>query len=224
MEKIRNEELQLGYQLMSFLSTINKVIYSRCGKFAGACAQEGIPQIVDIDQERICKCRPGHNGNALNICFEPSSKFVCTTGCDGYARIYSISNLDEIMEVKSLKIGREIKQEHQILQPSWNEHSHLLALPGTNYLLITSEELKWVIQPIPEINHKEVRAKTSTSLVSLGSAPLVLPRASARVALRPTEAGGYDREDDRASFSLFPGDHRRCMCARACAVQKEEGR
>ena len=105
---------------MKFLGPVNQIKYSNDGNLLAAASEEKIVSIFNFKKEKVYKCHPGHEASCLNISFNYSGKFLSSIGCDGFLNIYDITNLENIIHVKNLKIASEIKpSDEQILDAAW---------------------------------------------------------------------------------------------------------
>ena len=57
-----------------------------------AAGEENTVQIYNCKKEKTFKCYE-HKGHTLNMAFQPENKYICTTGCDGYANIFNLSSI-----------------------------------------------------------------------------------------------------------------------------------
>lgn len=79
--------------LLYMMSTkIEQITFSRSGKCLGVASTEGIPAFLDMESKNLTKCRPGHIEYVTSVFFSHNEKYLCSTGADGYLRLYLIEN------------------------------------------------------------------------------------------------------------------------------------
>ena len=62
--------------------------YHKNGNFLGIAAEEDTLNIWRSSNQRVSKCRPGHEGFVIGSQFDPLERYVASAGCDGFVNLY----------------------------------------------------------------------------------------------------------------------------------------
>lgn len=112
---------------MKCFGKIYKIDSDHSGKYISCVSDENTLSFYVASSKKIYKCQKSHESSCVNLCFQNpkdgSSKYVCSTACNGTLNIYEIIEKEEEVElkmVKTLKISREtVVLNEQILQAHW---------------------------------------------------------------------------------------------------------
>lgn len=108
----------------------------------------------------------------LNVCFDPQDRFVLSTGYDGLAILYQLSEPPKL--IRKYKIAKDLTPDgFQMLQADWNPNGKILALPGQmNLQLLRIDPDPEDIKSVYTVSHSKeisiIRWINETNLLTVG--------------------------------------------------------
>ena len=97
-----------------FEEKVGQINISKSGKCLGLAYAAGTPAIYDMEGKNMIKCRPGHIDIVLSVFFSNDEKYFCSTGNDGYLKVFSIEGDDYLSPSLKFdcKISKDINRLH----------------------------------------------------------------------------------------------------------------
>lgn len=107
--------------------SIYKIASDDSGQYLACASDENTLSLYESKTQKIYKCTKTHEASCVNVCFQnpknQTSKYICSTSCNGTVNVYEIEpkeNKVELKKVKDLKISKEtVPFNEQMLQPHW---------------------------------------------------------------------------------------------------------
>lgn len=127
MEIFNNEEFKDGFLAIKCFGSVYKIASDDSGKYLACVSDENTLCLYDQKTQKNYKCSKTHEATCVNLCFQnpknQSSKYVCSTSCNGTINVYEIEEKDnklDLKKIKDMKISKEtIVLNEQMLQPHW---------------------------------------------------------------------------------------------------------
>lgn len=69
---------------------INSIAWSEDGKYLACGPNDTQPIFYSMDTQESTTLKPGHMSSVMNVFFDPTSTYICSTGCEGVVNIYNI--------------------------------------------------------------------------------------------------------------------------------------
>lgn len=60
------------------------------GKYVASGAIDGIINIFEVDENKLCHALEGHAMSIRSLCFSPDSQLLLTASDDGHLKLYNV--------------------------------------------------------------------------------------------------------------------------------------
>ncbi|BES94097.1 WD repeat and HMG-box DNA-Hypothetical protein protein 1-like [Nesidiocoris tenuis] len=122
-----------------FTAPATQIQVSKDGKTlaAGSCDME--IHVVDIDSMQNTKLLD-HKGAVLSICLDPDSKYLVSSGCDGFVKVWLLSTRDIVKQWDGLKKSNSFENAESLCRMDFHGSGQFLAVPFGESIRIFERE------------------------------------------------------------------------------------
>ncbi|CAD8097954.1 unnamed protein product [Paramecium primaurelia] len=141
--------------IVTLTGKVIQIKYNKNGKIMGIATEEN--SLILNRDNKISRCKPGHDGMILSCSFDPKDRFVCSIGCDGCLIVYQLSQIPQLLQ--RYTISKQISPDtFQKLQSDFHPSGNSFWIAGkiNAQYIITQDEPQDLQQQYQILHQSEI--------------------------------------------------------------------